>query len=55
MANANPSRVGQNKLAGAVDALWLDIFGGEVMTAYEAACKFKDKVRTRVITEGKSA
>ena len=55
MANANPSRLGQNKLSGATDDLFLDVFGGEVLTAFETAVKFKDKVRTRVITEGRSA
>lgn len=55
MANANPSRLGQDKLAGDVNDLFLDVFGGEVLTAYETAVKLKDKVRTRVITEGRSA
>jgi len=55
MANANPSRVGQNNLSGATDDLFLDVFGGEVLTAFETAVKFKDKVRTRTITEGRSA
>lgn len=55
MANANPSRSGQVNLAGATDALFLDVFGGEVLTAFEMACKFKDKVRSRTITEGRSA
>lgn len=55
MANATPSRVGQNLATGATDALFLDIMGGEVITAFEAAVKFKDKVRTRTITEGRSA
>lgn len=55
MANSNPSRVGQDKLAGADDALFLDIYGGEVLAAFEAAVKFKDKVRSRTITEGRSA
>jgi hypothetical protein len=55
MANANPSRIGQNLGAGATDALWLDVFGGEILTAFEVACKFKDKIRTRTISSGKSA
>lgn len=55
MANANPSRVGQNNLAGATDALFLDVFGGEVLTAYEKAAKLRGTVRSRTITEGKSA
>jgi hypothetical protein len=55
MANATPSRIGQNNLTGATDALFLDIFGGEVLAAFEAAVKFKDKIRSRTITEGRSA
>ena len=55
MANANPSRVGQNLLSGATDQLFLDVFGGEVITAYEAAVKFVGTVRSRTITEGRSA
>lgn len=55
MANATPSRLGQVNLAGSTDALFLDIFGGEVLTAFETAVKMKDKVRSRTITEGKSA
>lgn len=55
MANANPSRIGQSQGAGAVDALWLDVFGGEVLTSFETHVKLKDKVRTRAISEGRSA
>ena len=55
MANANPSRVGQNLLAGDVKALFLDILGGEVMTAYEMAVKLRDKVRSRTISGARSA
>lgn len=55
MSNSNPSRVGQDSLAGATDALFLEVFGGEVLTAFETAVKFRDKVRRRVMTEGKSA
>jgi hypothetical protein len=55
MADATPSRVGQDKATGAVDALWLKIFGGEVLTAYEMAKKLKPTVRVRQISSGKSA
>jgi hypothetical protein len=55
MANANPSRLGQDKLTGATDALFRDVFGGEVLTAYEMAAKLRGTVRTRRITNGKSA
>jgi hypothetical protein len=55
MANATPSRIGQNQGTGATDALWLDIFGGEVLTAFEMAVKMKGKVRERTIGSGRSA
>ncbi|HEY9439354.1 MAG TPA: hypothetical protein VIS29_12015 [Streptomyces sp.] len=55
MANANPSRIGQNQGTGATDALWLDVFGGEVFTAFEMAVKMKGKVRERTIGSGRSA
>lgn len=55
MANANVSRPGQDKLAGATDELFLEVFGGEVYTAYEMAVKFRNRVRTRTIPHGKSA
>lgn len=55
MADAVPSRVGQINAAGAVDALWLKVFGGEVLTAYEQAKKLKPLVRVRTIASGKSA
>lgn len=55
MANSVPSRVGQSNLAGATDALFLEVFGGEVLTAFEMAVKMRGKVRSRNITEGKSA
>lgn len=55
MANASPSFLGQIQGAGAVDAMWLTIFAGEVLTAFEIAVKLKDKVRTRSISGAKSA
>lgn len=55
MANANPSRLGQVKGSGDVDALFLDIFGGEVLTAFETALTLRDKHTIRTITEGRSA
>lgn len=55
MSNATPSRLGQNQLAGSTDALFLEVFGGEVLTAFEMAVKFRDKVRHRTLTEGVSA
>lgn len=55
MANATPSRVGQVQGAGDIDALWLKIFAGEVLTAYQTNIKLKPTVRVRTITSGKSA
>lgn len=55
MADANVSHVGQIQGAGALDALWLTIFAGEVLTAFEIAVKLKDKVRTRSIKGAKTA
>ena len=55
MANATPSRFGQVQGAGDVNALWLDIFGGEVLTAFETKVQTKERIRTRVISEGRSA
>jgi hypothetical protein len=54
MANANPSRVGQQLGAGDTRALFLKVFSGEVMTVYDANTVMKDKVRVRNISSGKS-
>lgn len=54
MANATPTRLGQNLATGATDALFLDLFAGEVLTAYETAVKFAPTVRTKTISGGKS-
>lgn len=55
MADANVSHPGQILGTGATDALWLTIFAGEVLTAFEIAVQLKDKVRTRTISGAKSA
>lgn len=55
MADATVSRLGQIQQAGAVDALFLKIFSGEVLTAYEKAKKFRATIRNRTIRSGKSA
>ena len=55
MANAVPSRLGQANGAGAVDALFLKVFSGEVMSSFNAATVMSDKTRVRNITSGKSA
>jgi hypothetical protein len=55
MTVANPSRLGQANLAGATDALFLKVFSGEVMAAFNANTVMADKTRVRKITSGKSA
>ncbi len=55
MANATPLSIGQVNGAGATDALFLKVFGGEVLTAFENECVTKDKHMVRTITSGKSA
>lgn len=55
MANANVSRIGQVNQANAVDALFKDIFSGEILTAFEQTNLMMDKHMVRTISNGKSA
>lgn len=55
MANATPLSIGQVNGAGATDALFLKIFSGEVMVAFETASVTRDKHYVRTIPSGKSA
>jgi len=55
MANASPALVGAVNSSGASDALFLKVFGGEVLTAFEQSCVLKDRVQVRTISSGKSA
>ena len=55
MANANPSFLGQANSTGDQQALFLKVFAGEVLTAYEEACVTADKHTVRAIQSGKSA
>ena len=55
MANAAPSRLGQVNGAGDVDALFLKVFSGEVLTAFHRDNVFLDKSMVRTISSGKSA
>lgn len=55
MANATVLAVGQQNGAGATDALFLKVFGGEVLTSFEEANKVMDKHTVRTISAGKSA
>lgn len=55
MANATVLAIGQQNGAGATDALFLKVFSGEVMTAFEEANQVLDKHMVRTIASGKSA
>lgn len=55
MANATTLNIGQVNGAGATDALFLKVFSGEVLTAFETASVTRDKHFVRSITSGKSA
>lgn len=55
MANATPSRYGQINGAGAVDAIFLKVFAGEVLTAYDKNITLRERTRRRLIDSGKSA
>jgi hypothetical protein len=49
------SYAGQVNGAGTADALWLKVFGGEVLTAFREANLFGPRTMMRSITSGKSA
>lgn len=55
MANATVSNLGQANSTGDSQALFLKVFAGEVLTAYEIACVTGDKHVVRAIQSGKSA
>lgn len=55
MSNANVQRIGQVNQAAAVDALFKDIFSGEIITMFEKTSLMLDKHMIRTITNGKSA
>lgn len=55
MANATVSRPGQINKSGDAKALFLKVFAGEVLTAYETARVASRYVRERRISHGKSA
>jgi hypothetical protein len=55
MTNSTVSRVGQINTAGAVDALFLKQFGGEILTEFEESTVFKSRHFVRQIRNGKSA
>lgn len=55
MANATVLNIGQVNGGGATDALFLKVFSGEVLTAFETASVTRDKHFVRTIQSGKSA
>lgn len=55
MANATVLSIGQVNGSGATDALFLKVFGGEVMTAFAENNVVMDKHMVRSIASGKSA
>jgi hypothetical protein len=55
MVNATPIRGGQINGAGDVDALFLKVFGGEVLTAFERANIALPYTMSRTIASGRSA
>jgi hypothetical protein len=55
MANATVLRPGQINGANDVDAMFLKVYGGEVMTAFEETNVTQDKHMVRSISSGKSA
>jgi hypothetical protein len=55
MANATPSRLGQIDAAGDATALFLKVFAGEVLTAFNRASAFRPRHLVRTIASGKSA
>lgn len=55
MTNQTPSRIGQTNAAGDVDALFLKVFAGEVLSAFERTNVTMSRHSIRTITSGKSA
>ena len=55
MANANPSRLGAINQGADVDALFLKVFAGEVLAAFERKNKFLNLTTVRTLEYGKSA
>ena len=55
MANASVTRIGQINANGDVDALFLKVYGGEVLTSFDEKNVVLPYTQTRTITHGKSA
>jgi hypothetical protein len=54
MADSIPNFPGQNLGAGDTRALMLDLYGGEVIGAFETATLFRDKHQSKTLAKGKS-
>jgi len=52
---SNPSRLGQNQLAGDANALFLKVFSGEIISSFEENNLLMPLHRVRTIASGKSA
>ena len=55
MSNAVVSNIGQAAASGSTTALFLKVFSGEVLTAFEDAQSTADKHVVRSISSGQSA
>lgn len=55
MANANVTRIGQINGSGDVDALFLKVYAGEVLTSFDEVNVVLPHTQTRTISSGKSA
>lgn len=55
MANATVQSIGQVNGSGLTDAMFLKVWSGEVLTAFETMCVTRDKHMVRSISFGKSA
>lgn len=53
MSNSIPSRPGANLLGDDATELMLELFGGEVLTAFQTAVKFRDKHQVKTLANGK--
>ena len=55
MANATPASIGRVNASGSEDALFLKVFAGETITAFERASVTDGQEMVRSISSGKSA
>ncbi len=55
MANATATRLGQANASGDTNALFLKVFSGEVLAAFQRQNKMLPLTTVRTISQGKSA